>query len=254
MSLSIEALLSPAEYHARASQGFAGQGCVVFDVLRATSVMITGLANGAVGFVPVAEISEALAQRRLSPEIILAGERDGLRIRAQQSGGVDFDLGNSPREYLPARVGNRTIVTTTTNGTRAIQSCRGAAAVVIGSFLNLTATTDWILQQSFPKLVLVCAGTGNDLAFEDVLGAGALCDQLIRQKSDCQLDDAATLAYCAYRAVAGDLVAAVGSTTNGRRLIANPDLCKDVAWCVRRDECDFVGALGEDGVVRRLTN
>lgn len=253
MSLTIEVLLSPAEYQARAVPGFAGSVCVVFDVLRATSVMITGLANGAAGFVPVAEISEAVARRRLNPQILLGGERDGLRITAQQTGSVPFDFGNSPREYTAARVKGRSIVTTTTNGTRAIQACAGAEAVLVGSFLNLSPTADWIRRRTLQKLVLVCAGTGQAMAYEDVLCAGALCDQVSRLKPDCHLDDAAILALRGYREVADDLEVAVGSSKNGRRLLANSELRDDVVFCARRDVFDLVAGRETAEAIQRLS-
>lgn len=254
MSLSIEVLASPAEYQARAPQGYAGQACVVFDVLRATSVMVTGLANGSAGFLPVAEISEAVAWHHKDPTLLLAGEREGLRITAAQSGGVDFDLGNSPREYTGARVQGRTIVTTTTNGTRALRSCATAGVVVVGAFLNLGATARWLLAQSFQRVVLVSAGTGERVALEDVLCAGALCDQLTKAKRDCHLDDSALLACGAYREAASNLFAVVSASKNARRLAANPELRDDVAFCLRRDVFDLVGVRGEGGAIRSVRN
>ena len=252
MSLSIEVLASPAEYQARAPQGYAGQACVVFDVLRATSVMVTGLAHGAAGFLPVAEISEAVAWHRKEPALLLAGEREGLRITAAQSGGVEFDLGNSPREYTTARIRGRTIVTTTTNGTRALRACATAEVVAVGAFLNLTATARWLVSQSFQRVVLVCAGTGESVALEDVLCAGALCDQLTKSQRDCHLDDAALLACGAYREAANNLLAVVSASKNGRRLSANPELRDDVAFCLRRDVYDLIGVRADDGTIRSV--
>lgn len=249
MSPSIEVLLSPAEYAARAARGFAGQTCVVFDVLRATSVMVTGLANGAAGFLPVAEISEALAAQSRWPDALLAGEREGLKITAAQSGGVDFFLGNSPREYTSDRVMGKTIITTTTNGTRALRACISAEAVVVGSFLNLAATAKWLTEQT-RRLVLVCAGTAESSALEDVLCAGALCGLLLAAQDDCVLDDSAEVARRVYQTAAADLLMAVKSARNGRRLLANPELRDDVADCLRRDVIGLVALLGCDGVVR----
>lgn len=252
MSLSIEALLSPAEYQARAAKGFAGQMCVVFDVLRATSVMVTGLANGAAGFLPAAEISEALALHRAVPTRLLAGEREGLRITAAQSGGVEFALGNSPREYTADRVRGQNIITTTTNGTRALRACASADTVVVGSFLNLKATARWLAGQSFRKLVLVCAGTGEEVALEDVYCAGSLCELLLEGNRDCDLDDAARLAYQAYRLAATDLSDAVSITKNARRLLANPELGADVDFCLRRDVFNLVGVCSEGNIIRAV--
>ena len=99
--------------------------------------MLTALHHGAAAIVPVAEISEALALRARQPDLLLAGERGGLRITALQSGGVEFDLGNSPRELTATRVRGRTIAMTTTNGTRALRACLGAARIWVGGLVNL---------------------------------------------------------------------------------------------------------------------
>jgi 2-phosphosulfolactate phosphatase len=247
MTSTLEVLFSPADYQARRAAGFAGSVCVVFDVLRATSVMLTGLANGAKGFIPVEEISEAIAMGSKHPRSLLAGERDGLRITAAQSGGVEFDLGNSPREYTPERVHDRTIISTTTNGTRAFRACASAQTVAVSAFLNLTATAKWLSQLSPRSLVLVCAGTAESPALEDILCAGALCDSLTRAK----LEDSAEVARRAYCEAKGNLLPAIASSRNGARLLSNPGLREDVEWCLRQDVYDFAAVLGADGVVRR---
>ena len=110
----------------------------------------------------------------MAPKALLAGERDGVRIRAAQSGGGDFDLGNSPREFTPERVAGRGIIMTTTNGTRALQACLGARRILAGAFLNLGALARWINSQPPPSLLLVGAGTFEQAAYEDTLAAGAL--------------------------------------------------------------------------------
>src|SRR5262245_27463045 len=115
---TLEVLFTPADFDALTRRNLNDALCVVFDVFRATSSMVTALANGAAAVVPVAEISDALSIRRKQPDILLAGERDGVRILAPISGGIDFDLGNSPREFTRDAVAGKTIVTTTTNGTR----------------------------------------------------------------------------------------------------------------------------------------
>src|SRR5581483_4631948 len=129
---TLEVLFTPADFTALSRRNLDQTVCVVFDVFRATSSMITALANGAVAVVPVGEIEDALALRRQDPAVLLAGEREGVRIRAHLTGGVDFDLGNSPREFTREVVAGRTIVMTTTNGTRALRSCAHAREVLIG--------------------------------------------------------------------------------------------------------------------------
>ena len=103
MSPLIEVLFSPAEFEALIGRDLSQTVCVVFDVLRATSSMTTALGNGAAGIIPVATIDEALSWRKKDPGTLLAGERDGLRIRRDLTGSIDFDFGNSPREFLAER-------------------------------------------------------------------------------------------------------------------------------------------------------
>jgi 2-phosphosulfolactate phosphatase len=252
MGSTIEVLFSPAEYAARRDRGFANTTCVVFDVLRATSVMVTGLAHGAAGFIPVAEISEALALQAQRPDALLAGEREGLRIGASLTGGVEFALGNSPREYTPARVAGKTIITTTTNGTRALRACAAADNALVASFLNLQATADWITRQPPEHLLLLAAGTGKETALEDVLAAGALCDALMLTLPGFAWLDSAEIARRTFREAAGDLPGALGCAINARRLRANPALSADVDDCLRRDVHPLVARLERDGVVRKV--
>ena len=249
--MTIEALLSPSEYQARRVRGFAGEVCVVIDVLRATSVIVTGLANGARGFVPVEEISKAVGLRAEHPGALLAGEREGLRITASQSGGVEFDFGNSPREYIKARVAGRIIVSTTTNGTCALRACETADAVAVASFLNLTATAQWFAVRGAARVVLVCAGTGDSAALEDILCAGALCELLAASGQMCVVEDSAEAARRVFRESQNDLLGAIRHARNGRRLLENAELRDDVEFCLRQDIFDVVGLMGRDGMIRR---
>src|SRR6476619_2152679 len=107
---TLEVLFTPADFGALTRRNLNDALCVVFDVFRATSSMITALANGAAAVVPVAEISDALAIRKQQPDVLLAGERDGVRILSPISGGVDFHLGNSPREFTKEKVAGKTIL------------------------------------------------------------------------------------------------------------------------------------------------
>lgn len=248
----LEVLFAPAEYAVLDRRGLRETVCVVFDVLRATSTMATALSNGATAVVPVAEISEALTVRERQPEVLLAGERDGVRIEGHLAGGVDFDLGNSPREFTAARVSGKTIVMTTTNGTRALRACARAAVVVLGSFLNLGATARYIEERSPRDLLVVCSGTLDQAAYEDVLGAGALCDLLWPRYGGGAVADSARIARQLFRLEQDGLAAAVAQSRNGRRLMAQPALRDDVAFCVRRDVLQIVAGLGRDGAVRVL--
>src|SRR5437899_1547348 len=166
MTATLEVILTPAEFGPLRERDLSQTVCVVFDILRATTTMITALTNGAESIIPVETIGEALEVRRQRPNVLLAGERDGVRIRASQTGGIEFDLGNSPREFTIEKVQGKTIVMTTTNGTRALRACAAARATLVGSFLNLRATSNWLKEHRPPHLLLVCSGTFDEACFE----------------------------------------------------------------------------------------
>jgi 2-phosphosulfolactate phosphatase len=250
MPESIEVLFTPADFDALAQRDLSETVCVVFDVLRATTSMLTALANGAQAVIPVEDIPEALEIRRQRPEVLLAGERHGHRILADQTGGVDFDLGNSPREYTAARVAGKTIVSTTTNGTRALRACTSAQATLVGALLNVGAVARRLIHLQPPHLVVVCSGTFEQTALEDVLAAGALLELLFPAFSNARTSDAVLMARLLYRQHAADLLAGLRLARNGSKLMENPELRDDVAFCARRDSLDLVAALQADGSVR----
>lgn len=248
----LEVLFAPAEFSALKGRDLRETVCVVFDVLRATSTMVTALAQGASALIPVQEIAEALALHRQDPSLLLAGEREGVRIGPSLTGGVTFDLGNSPREFTAERVRGRTVVTTTTNGTRALRACLAARTVLIGSFLNLQATADWLTEQQPAQLLLVCSGTHEEAAYEDTLAAGALCDLLWAQYEAGAVADSAHMARGLYRSERTDLLGAMARSRNGRHLLKHAELREDVAVCLRPNAVPLVAELGKDGRVRRI--
>lgn len=253
MAMLLEVLLSPAEFGSLPQRDLRRTTCVVFDVLRATSAMITALANGASAIIPVASIAEAVAVKRRQPEVLLGGERHGLRIRAAASGGVEFELGNSPREYTAEKVSGRTIVMTTTNGSRALRACANAGTVLVGSLLNLRATAAWLEKLQSSHLLLVCSGTGEGPAWEDTLAAGAVCHLITSTCDEVELDDSAFIARELHRSAQGGLASTLSCSRNARRLLAIPDLREDVAFCLQTDRFDFAAGMDGTGAVRKLT-
>jgi 2-phosphosulfolactate phosphatase len=245
--MKIDTLLTPAELPALARRDLRATACMVFDILRATSTFVTALHNGASAVIPVSEIAEAVARRQQSPDVLLAGERDGVKIRAAQSGGVDFDFGNSPREFRPEKVRGKAIVSTTTNGTRALRACAGAKNILASSFLNLAATAKFLNASPPEEILLICAGTGEGVALEDVLAAGALAGLVGGEYSD-----ATEIASRTFLSAKNDLTTAIASSQNARRLLAIPELRADVAFCAQRDVFNLVAVMDADGKLRRL--
>jgi 2-phosphosulfolactate phosphatase len=253
MESNLEVLFTPAEFSALRPGDLADVVCVVFDVLRATSSMLTALANGASKIYPAREISDALELRKKHPSALLAGERDGVRILAAQTGGRDFDLGNSPREFTPERVAGREIIMTTTNGTRALQACRGARRILAGGLLNLGALARCLQTDRAARVLVVCAGTFEEAAYEDTLAAGALCDLIWNQFDNGAIADSACIARRIYLDARSDLAAALQHSRNARRLLSRPDLRDDVAFCLWRDSLEVTAEL-KDGAVALSTH
>ena len=247
---SCEVLFSPAEFMALQKRDLSQAVCVVFDILRATTSMAVALANGAAAILPVNDIPDALALRAKFPEALMAGERHGLRIGPDLTGGVEFDFGNSPREFTREKVAGRTLIMTTTNGTRALQACAAAKQVFIGSFPNLTATARAVLEAAPQRLFLVCAGTYEEAAYEDTLAAGAMADLVWDHFGESAMADSVAIARTIWLAAKSDLAGAIRHSRNGRRLLAHPDLRGDVAVCLQRDMAPIVATM-VDGAVSR---
>src|SRR5580704_13323891 len=242
--MKIEVILTPAELPALAGRDWGGTACVVFDVLRATTTFVTALANGASAIIPVSEISEAVDYRKKRPDVLLGGERNGVKIRTAEG---EFDFGNSPREYTPEKVKGKTIVSTTTNGTRALRACAHAKTVLAGSFLNLSATAKYLRENNFKNVLLVCAGTRENAALEDILAAGMLGEILLGGGA-AELSDSAQIALAAFRQTKEDLAGAISKSENAMRLLAIPDLREDVEFCLQRDIFDFAAAREGDAI------
>lgn len=148
-----------------------GRIAFVIDILRATTSMCAALHHGAKAIIPVASTEEALrlAQTIGSDDVLLAGERNCLRIPG-------FQLGNSPLEMTESAVRGKTIVVTTTNGTKALLACQGAAAVYGACAANLSASAERAREtlEREGRLVIVCAGRDGGFALDDAYCAGRL--------------------------------------------------------------------------------
>ena len=230
---------------------------MVLDILRATTSITYALAAGASRVIPCGEIDEArqVAERLAAggETPLLGGERQGLFIPG-------FDLGNSPAEYTAAHVEGRSLVFTTTNGTRAMLHCRQAGRVLLGSFVNLRAIV--ALLRDAEEVHLVCAGTDSAITREDVLAAGAIVYRLLLPDdphaagawSRSTLNDEACLARDAWQATLPPaellpssapprwLAQALADSRGGRNL-QHIGLVRDIADCAILDRFDVVGEL-----------
>lgn len=200
---------------------------VVVDIFRATSSMCYGLANGANAIIPVAKLDECVAYKENG--FLLAAERDGEVVEG-------FNFGNSPFSYTRDKVEGKTIVLTTTNGTSAIQQCSSAKAVVIGSFLNITALSDWLKRQD-DHVLLVCAGWKNHFSLEDTVFAGAVVGRI--KGAERELDDAAQAAETLYLEARHNLSAFLSKASHGKRM-QRLNITRDIDFCLEEDQVSVI--------------
>jgi 2-phosphosulfolactate phosphatase len=173
----------------------AGDTVVVIDVLRASTTIAFALAAGAKEVIPCLHVGDARElKRRLGDNAVLGGEREGVKIEG-------FDLGNSPREYVEDVVAGKTVIFTTTNGTRALQACIGAGRVIVGSFVNLSTVCEAVRDDE--RVHIVCAGTRGQITREDVLVAGAMAEQLYVEQLSLTMNDSAQLALDGWQTATG---------------------------------------------------
>src|SRR3954451_23239789 len=148
-----------------------GRSVFVIDILRATTSMCAALSHGAKAIIPVASTEEALrlAQTIGSDDVLLAGEKDCVRIPG-------FHLGNSPLEMTERAVRGKTLIVTTTNGTKALLACQGAASVYPACAANLTLAAEKAREalERDRDLLVVCAGRDSAFSLDDAYCAGRL--------------------------------------------------------------------------------
>lgn len=157
-----------------------GKVCVVIDVLRATSVIITALENGAERIFPFKDIETIQERCRNLKNIIKCGERNALKIDG-------FDLGNSPLEFTKEKVFGKDIYMSTTNGTKAIENSLSADKILICSFLNIQSVVKRIVEYG-KDCVIVCAGTNGKFSLDDTLCAGFIIKEL-QKYTEISIDD-----------------------------------------------------------------
>lgn len=209
---------------------------VVVDILRATSCIVTALAHGVASVTPVASLEECRAMK--SRGYCISGERNGEKVEG-------FDLGNSPFEYMNEELKGRNIAFTTTNGTQAIEKAKSARNVIVGSFLNVTSTVNYLRSQENNVLIL-CSGWKGRVNLEDTVFSGALIQMLGEAYiPEC---DAPKMALYLYEQARDDIKGFLRNASHVQRLnrLHNEE---DIAFCLERDRYDVVPVLTDGKLV-----
>jgi len=198
---------------------------VIIDVFRATSTIATALYNGATKVIPVDSVEKCI-QVGQKVNGITAGERDGKRIQGLQ-------YGNSPAEYPRSFIEGKTLVLTTTNGTKLLHMAlnNGASEVITGSFPNLSAVCNHLLSEQ-KNVILGCSAWKDRFNLEDTLFAGAVIE-IIKEHFTIHCD-ASLMAEHMYSTYKNNLTKFIRSTTHWHRL-ASLGLEADLEFCVTSD-------------------
>lgn len=228
----IETCFSPALFNAGENHESI---VVIIDVLRASSAICTAFANGAAKIIPVADI--AMAKDYKSKGFLVAAERDGFVL--------DFaDFGNSPFNFTREKVNGKTIVYSTTNGTGIITRSAGSFLTVIGSFLNLNALSDWLINQN-RKVMLFCAGWKNRFNIEDSLCAGAIAEKLMSSGLYSTICDSTLAAMDLWSLAKNDLSGYMEKAAQRTRL-KDKGLDDCIEFCLTKDFTSIIPVM-KDG-------
>ena len=211
---------------------------IVVDVLRATSVIITALNNGAKSVVPVTSVEEALSTKKKLESVVLGGER-----RAQKIEG--FDLSNSPLEYKSEVIHDRNVVITTTNGTKAISKSSAANKVYIGALINAKAVSSKAVKNE-KDIIIVNAGTNGVFSMDDFITGGAIIDEILSEQ-DFELTDIAKTALVIYRSHK-DIKSYVKGAAH-YQILVDLGLEEDIDYCLQKDLFNIVPEY-KDGIIK----
>ncbi len=208
--MKIHTLISPVSVE---DLYFAGKTTVVIDVLRATTTIVTAIANGAKEVVPVNTIGFAMkvSGNAFGGKTLLGGERNAKKIEG-------FALGNSPLEYSEDIVKDKSIVLFTTNGTKAIVSAKYSDNLFICSFQNIDAVAKELAELN-EDVEIVCAGSHGMFSLEDSVCAGCLIDRIQNYVSDITYSDASKCSIMLYNKFKNDLLGMLKESEHGKLLI-----------------------------------
>jgi 2-phosphosulfolactate phosphatase len=217
---------------------------VIIDVFRATSTIASVLHNGAKCIIPVDTVPKAIEiSKRI--DAIAAGERDGKIADGLQHG-------NSPLEYSPDFIGGKTLVLTTTNGTKLLHMAldNNADTIISGSFPNLSSVCKFLIAQN-KNVVLGCAGWKDRYNLEDTLFAGAVISK-IKEHFTIHCDSSLT-AELLYENHKNNLVEFAPNLTHYHRLVERFGLIEDIRFCLTPDVADVL-VVYEDGKLVKKTS
>ncbi|MEG2353192.1 MAG: 2-phosphosulfolactate phosphatase family protein [Clostridium sp.] len=216
---------------------------VVIDMLRATSVIVTAFINGCKDVIPVTSIEEARdISESMNNNAILGGERKALKIEG-------FNCSNSPLEYTYELVREKTLIITTSNGTRAIKGSQCAKDILIGAMINAKAVARKLMELK-SDVVIVNAGTAGEFSMDDFICGGYITDCLCELVGDknMELSDIAYTALYVYRNNK-DIKSFIKEAKHYKRMI-ELGYMEDLDYCTKKDITEIVPICIENRIIR----
>lgn len=215
---------------------------VVIDMLRATSVITTAFINGCKEVIPYLTVEEAVKKSKefKKGDCILGGERKAVKI-----GG--FDLSNSPLEYTEEVVKDKTVIITTTNGTRSLTKCKSAKRVFVGAMINGKAVAEKLVEIG-EDVVIVNAGTNGQFSMDDFICAGYMINEMLKISNKLELTDIAKTANYIYENNKG-----IDSFINSARhygVMKELGLMNDVKYAMKKEITDIVPEYKNGHIVK----
>ena len=234
----VEVCFSPEQY---SLYGNNFDIVVVIDVLRATSVICTAFHYGVKKIIPISSIEEA--------SIYL---KKGFHVAAERKGEIvnGFKLGNSPLTYMNGDLEGQTLVITTTNGTKAIETAKDCKQLLIGSFLNLDALSNYLLQMN-KNVLLLASGWQGKFCLEDTICAGAICNQLLKTNKFTSINDTTIASKYLFQSAQSNYFGYLKASSHRKRL-KKLKLNEDIKHCLTPNLTDVI-PFREDNYLKILT-
>jgi 2-phosphosulfolactate phosphatase len=193
----------------------AGRLVTIVDVLRASTTVATALANGAKTVMPLPDADDVITRSKEfhRSAVVLAGEQKMMPIQG-------FDLGNSPQSFTPEVVKGKTILLTTTNGTRALLGVQGARDIVIASYVNFTAvlTMMKVAASSNTDIAIICAGEDGGFTLEDAACAGRYVKAIPKRSDPIEMNDAAAASVLIEKKYGDNIAKVFKESAHGKAL------------------------------------
>ena len=213
---------------------------VVIDVLRATSAICTAFHYGVDKIIPVSTLDQAIEYKD-----------KGFHVAAERKGKIvsGFEFGNSPLTYTNDKLKDQTLVLTTTNGTKAINMAKDIEHLLIGSFLNLDAISNYLIELNKSALILG-SGWENKFCLEDSICAGAISEQLLKTNKFESNNDSTIAAKHLFLSAKSNYFGYLKASSHRKRL-KKLNLNEDIKYCLTPNQTDVI-PVREDYYLKKL--